>query len=1189
MQPGVGPKVPSRPGWDRVYYTLAILAVLTVALSLYQNHELTKVYVSQIEFIKRTIYRTGRLLEMRQASSAVEDPANYVIGLEDVKDGPEKMQLAHLTFNQLLASFLRELKASPDRDKITPWFKELNEVEPAMTEMVAEGEQMFSCLAEKRLDEAGQHRDRMHRKSSEIVSHLTTLQAFMLRSQQDRLEKDLATISSRGEMLDLIALLALFLVFGVAAYGVMLSRRVEAAGSEREQYEEALRKSNDELDMRVHERTTELTKANEALRAVIAERQRAEEALRSSENKYRVLFDDNPNPMWVYDLESFRFLEVNEAAIEHYGYTRAEFLEMTIMDIRPPEDLPSLTKSTAESRQGLEKDGTRRHRAKDGKNIEVEIISHTILFAERHAVLVLVNDITERKQVEEKLRRSEEQFRLITENVADFIVVLDLEGRGVYSSPSYKGLLVDPEKLEGTVSFNEIHPDDRDAIKKVFEETIRTGIGQRSEHRLLLKNGSVRYMESQGSVIRGEDGNATNVVVVSRDITRRKRVEETLRENEDRFRLVVQATNDAVWDWDLLTNLFWWNEGVTTLFGYGRDEAGPDATWWTEHIHPEDQERVISGIYEQIDGDGKSWSDEYRFRRKDDSYAYIFDRGYVIRDDGGKPLRIIGAKMDVSERKRAEKEITQLNEGLEQRVAERTAQLASVNETLEQRNLEVERMTRLKSQFLASMSHELRTPLNAIIGFADLLQDGTSGAINEKQKKFVKHVQLAGRHLLDLINDILDLSKIEAGQLIFQPENFSADGALPEVLSVIKPLAMKKHIEVRNEVGPGLNVYADRVRFKQIIYNLLSNAVKFTPEGGQVNVESLKIENFVRFSVTDTGVGIRPEDHEAIFEEFRQVGQATSGVTEGTGLGLAICKRLVVQQEGAIWVESGLGKGSRFSFTLPMGRSISRLTNAPLEAAPPRPAREKPLILVVDDEAASRELMVSYLSPENFQTETASSGEEGLARVRQLQPDAIILDILSQEEGRWATLCELKTNPATAHIPIIIVSVLDKKNEGFAQGASEYLVKPVSKETLVKKLFRHLPSQDANLSTVLVVDDHPNALNLINDALDLAGYSPFVARSGKEAQDALWRIRVDAILLDLMNPELDGVELLRRVKENPRLREIPVIVLTAKELTGMEAENLKRHSRAIIGKDAQWRQDLISQLDLALGKQLIRL
>jgi signal transduction histidine kinase/CheY-like chemotaxis protein len=409
-------------------------------------------------------------------------------------------------------------------------------------------------------------------------------------------------------------------------------------------------------------------------------------------------------------------------------------------------------------------------------------------------------------------------------------------------------------------------------------------------------------------------------------------------------------------------------------------------------------------------------------------------------------------------------EITKLNEHLEQRVAKRTAQLAAVNETLEQRNLEVERMTRLKSQFLASMSHELRTPLNSIIGFADLLQDGTSGPINEKQKKFVKHVQQAGRHLLDLINDILDLSKIEAGQLKLQPENFSAEGALPEVLSVIKPLAMKKHIEVRTELESGLILYADRVRFKQIIYNLLSNAIKFTSDGGQVNVESVKMGKFIRFSVTDTGIGIRPEDREAIFEEFRQVGQTTSGVTEGTGLGLAICKRLAAQQGGTIWVESEVRKGSRFSFTLPEGHAISQFTGAPSGAVSIHPARTQPLILVVDDEPGSRELLASHLAGENFRMEITSSGDEALVKARQLLPDVITLDLIMPGKGGWMILSELKANPTTAYIPVVVVSIVDDKSGALAMGAAECLVKPVSKEGLLEALLRQLPSSKTGLS-----------------------------------------------------------------------------------------------------------------------------
>src|SRR6266849_391963 len=258
---------------------------------------------------------------------------------------------------------------------------------------------------------------------------------------------------------------------------------------------------------------------------------------------------------------------------------------------------------------------------------------------------------------------------------------------------------------------------------------------------------------------------------------------------------------------------------------------------------------------------------------------------------------------------------------LEQRVQARTAQLAAANKELELQNREVERATQLKSQFLASMSHELRTPLNAIIGFSDLLAEKTAGHLTDKQGRFVGHVRDGARHLLQLINDILDLSKIESGLLELLRESFSVSETMPEVLSVIRPLAMAKKIQIEH-VGKSLSIYADRVRFKQILYNLLSNALKFTPEGGRVRLESTSDGNLVSISVSDTGIGIRPEDQQLIFEEFRQAGETTRGVKEGTGLGLAITKRLVERQGGTIRVESELGKGSCFTFTLPVARAV---------------------------------------------------------------------------------------------------------------------------------------------------------------------------------------------------------------------------------------------------------------------------
>ena len=270
------------------------------------------------------------------------------------------------------------------------------------------------------------------------------------------------------------------------------------------------------------------------------------------------------------------------------------------------------------------------------------------------------------------------------------------------------------------------------------------------------------------------------------------------------------------------------------------------------------------------------------------------------------------------------------------------------------------------------------------------------------------------------------------------------------------------------------------------------------------------MDKFVRFSVTDTGVGIRPEDQEAIFEEFRQVGQTTRGVTEGTGLGLAICKRLVAQQEGTIWVESEIGNGSRFSFTLPQGHPIPKFSEAASGVVPIPSGRAQPLVLVVDNEPVSRELLASHLVGENFQTEMASSGDEALAKARQLQPDVITLDMIMPGKGGWMVLSELKANPTTARIPVVVVSIVDDKKGVLAMGAAECLVKPVSKEILLKALLRQLPGSKTGPPAILVAEDDPAVLKVITEVLSGAGYSPLLARNGQEAHDILWRVRVDA-------------------------------------------------------------------------------
>jgi CheY-like chemotaxis protein len=516
--------------------------------------------------------------------------------------------------------------------------------------------------------------------------------------------------------------------------------------------------------------------------------------------------------------------------------------------------------------------------------------------------------------------------------------------------------------------------------------------------------------------------------------------------------------------------------------------------------------------------------------------------------------------------------------------------LALTNQQLEIRNREVEHATKLKSRFLATMSHELRTPLNAIVGFSGLLADGTAGQLNEKQGRFVGHISNGAHHLLQLINDILDLSKIEAGQLEIHCEDFEIEDAIPEVLSMVRPLAMAKGIHVQQSSETTRTVYADRVRFKQILYNLLSNAIKFTPDGGRVDIHWKDEGNHACVSVTDTGIGIRKEDQQVIFEEFRQI--EGDQPQEGTGLGLAITKRLVEQQGGRIWLESDIGRGSRFSFTLPVGshvrgevvqgRNISRVeTNGHIQAH----HRREPLVLIVDDEVPARELLASYLEPEGYSIEVASTVAEALEKARQLQPDAITLDILMPNSNGFETLLTLKGTPETANIPVIVVSIVDQQKVGFALGAADYLVKPVDKSLLLRTIAKYTQSQHDRDTSILVVDDDAVTVELLETTLRSAGYQTQSAANGKTALALLAKAPVDGILLDLVMPEMDGFEVLRHMKREARLRDIPVFILTAKNLTEADAALLRRETQALFCKNGPWREELIETLEKVIQQR----
>lgn len=387
----------------------------------------------------------------------------------------------------------------------------------------------------------------------------------------------------------------------------------------------------------------------------------------------------------------------------------------------------------------------------------------------------------------------------------------------------------------------------------------------------------------------------------------------------------------------------------------------------------------------------------------------------------------------------------------------------SYNSALEEKIRITEKANKAKSEFLANMSHELRTPLNAIIGFADVLKDKICGELNSEQIEFISDIHSSGQHLLQMINDILDISKIETGKLELFYSKFIVQEIIDNVIATLKGLAYKKHIDINVQIDDDINsIHADTVKFKQILYNLLSNAIKFTPNEGNITISAKMIKkdgqaydmDFIEFYVKDSGIGIASKDNDKVFAEFVQIDSSYSKKHEGTGLGLALTKKLVELHKGKIWFKSIVNKGTSFYFTIPV-KPPKKMDNGFKQA---KTKKEKSdgtpgsLIMVVEDDLKSSELLRIYLHNLGFQTITAFNGTEVIENVKKSKPSAITLDIMLPDKDGWQILKELKDDPDTKDIPVIIVSVASETEIGLELGASDFINKPIDKLELISKL-----------------------------------------------------------------------------------------------------------------------------------------
>ena len=619
---------------------------------------------------------------------------------------------------------------------------------------------------------------------------------------------------------------------------------------------------------------------------------------------------------------------------------------------------------------------------------------------------------------------------------------------------------------------------------------------------------------------------------------------------EKRFQYVARATNDTIWDWDLTTQAIRWSSGIRTTFRYTTDEVAPTVAWWSEHLHPEDRERVEQSLQAAIAGGGETWSAEYRFLCGDGTYAYVLDRGYVMRDDSGRAVRMIGAMMDLTARKQAEKATQQAKEA-------------------------AEAANRAKSEFVANMSHEIRTPMNGVLGMTDLLL-GTE--LDSEQREYAGMVRTSAESLLTIVNDILNFSKIEAGKFELESIDFKLRSSIESALKTLALRAHQKGLELNCSIDPDVPdaLRGDPSRLRQILVNLLGNSLKFT-ETGEINLTVQRESGndavtSLHFSVQDTGIGVPSEKVAHIFEAFTQVDGSTTRHFGGTGLGLTISRQLVQMMGGRIWVESALGQGSTFHFTATFGNSEAAGSPMPVEKTQLDGMR----VLVVDDNLTNRRILEDMLAGWGMKPTQAEDGSRALRTLAQAreasEPFTLVLtDAAMPEMDGFQLAGEIRKNPQLSGTTILMLTSAGQRGDAARcreLGLEGYLTKPVSQSELLDAVLRvagskrpaakpvlvtrHSLREEGRSLRILLAED--NAVNqlLASRLLEKQGHHVVTAGNGRAVLERLEKATFDLILMDIQMPEMDGFEAtaIIRKKEESTGKHLPIIAMTAHAMEG---------------------------------------
>ncbi len=637
---------------------------------------------------------------------------------------------------------------------------------------------------------------------------------------------------------------------------------------------------------------------------------------------------------------------------------------------------------------------------------------------------------------------------------------------------------------------------------------------------------------------------------------KRFRAEQALRESESFLRLSQRTGRVGSWDWNLATNGVIWSDETCRL--HGIEPAAFDGRFETvaAFFHPDDREPVRQRI-ERILATGRFDSFEYRIVRPDGGVRTLWATGEVSLGPTGAPTRCYGTVMDVSERIQAEQALRDERASLARRVEERTEELSRAN-------AELARANRLKDEFLANMSHELRTPLTSILGLTEVLLDGLHGPLAAKQTASLRVVDESGRHLLALINDVLDLAKIGAGKLEVLIGPVRVESVCRAALQMVRGPAAAKRQTVEFRPDPqAVMLRADDRRLKQVLVNLLSNAVKFTPSGGQIGLDVAVDTDaqVIRFTVWDSGIGIAPDELPRLFQPFVQAEGSLARRHEGTGLGLVLVERMVRLHGGGVAVESEPGGGSRFTVTLPWSADIEPLPSTPVPRPAPKSTRPTPLVLVVEDTDAIASLISTVLSRQGYEVAVAPDAKTALGRVDERWPDLLLTDIQLPGMDGLELIRRVRDRVDRPRVPVVAMTgqagAADRA-ECFAAGADDYLEKPFRLPDLVQVVETHCPTassastngQGSTGPIVLIAEDNEAAISLLSDALSAQGFRVSSVRSGAEALAAIDANRPDLIVSDIQMPGMDGLELIRRLRARPDLTGVGILAVTALAMPG---------------------------------------